>query len=86
MATLTLRNVDDELLDFLTGHLGEKTASKALLKAASGYLDLEQELMSKNAECMLLQQELQRKDELLKQIGGLCVQVSEIVNQKELEV
>lgn len=86
MANLTLRNVDNDLLDKLKAETGEATYSKALVNAAERYPAVKAVLHFEKQRNVDLQLKIDRLISVIDSLNGLCIQVSEITGQKDLEL
>lgn len=84
MATLTIRDLDDQLVERLKEFTREATASKALVAAARMALDLAREL---DAERKLVEKWYTRahvQQHTLEQLLPLCTQVAELAGQGDM--
>jgi len=84
--TLTIRLADEQvgLIDMIMEEVGEKTASKAVLKAATLYLV---EIRNSEALAELLEKrnsDVDRLKHTITKLDGLCRAVLEVTSQKDL--
>lgn len=82
--TLTIRNIDIELLEKLKFELGVNTYSKVVLHCVETYLLTQVALEDHVHTVNELTKELEYKDQVLDQLRGVCTQVLETANQGDL--
>jgi hypothetical protein len=81
MATLTLRNVDDDMLEVLKLMTEENTASKALVTGASGYVQMTFALEGCHNRIAYLEQQLEQANQRLANASEAARLLLESVDQ-----
>lgn len=84
MSTFTIRDLDEEKLDSLKEFTRERTASKALISAASQAMGYKKESEKRKQDCLDLMEEIKTQQQLISDLLPLCIQVQEIAGQTSL--
>lgn len=79
-----IRTMSEEEIDKLKKFTGEKTASKALINAASQAIGLKEESRKRKQDCLEMMEEIKRMQKVIDSLLPLCVQVQEISGQSDL--
>lgn len=84
MATLTLRDVPDALIDNLKKATSNNTASKAIQHAAEDYLNQVVLLDSYKQKSLDQEMEIQRLRSILDDLSASCAKVLEVSSQGDV--
>lgn len=84
MATVLIRDFDDDLLDTVKEIVGEKTNTKAVISAVQLAVDLNKTLFQERKRADRLAEQLRVRNETVEQMRGACVQLLEISGQGDL--
>lgn len=81
MATVLIRDFDDDLLDTVKEIVGEKTNTKAVISAVQLAVELNKTLFQERKRADRLAEQLRVRNETVEQMRGACVQLLEISGQ-----
>jgi wobble nucleotide-excising tRNase len=81
---LTLRDITDEEIELFRNFTSERTATKALVKAAHIGVTATNRYMAAEKKIKTLELTLQTYQQAISRLNGACIQVAELAAQSDL--